>query len=68
VLLTPVAAPEHKWLSVTLAGAYVLLALASWADYRSRRTAAPPDDPAAPTWRADLSPSIAPPATNQRQG
>jgi hypothetical protein len=45
-LLIPLAAPEHKWLAATMAIVYVLLALASWADSRSRDATEPPADSA----------------------
>ena len=35
-LLIPVTDGEHRWVPIALAVVYVLLALASWADRRSR--------------------------------
>ena len=37
VALLPLCPPELRYVGWTLAATYVLLALASWADYRSRR-------------------------------
>ncbi len=38
-VLVPVTEAEHRWVPIALAIVYALLALASWADTRSRRRA-----------------------------
>ena len=40
-LLAPVTDGVHRWVPISLSVVYVLLALASWADRRSRRSAGP---------------------------
>jgi hypothetical protein len=40
-LLVPVADPEHRWVAVVLAIAYVVLATTSWLDNRSRAKVPP---------------------------
>jgi membrane protein implicated in regulation of membrane protease activity len=37
VLLLPLCPPELRWVGWTLAATFVVLAAASWADFRSRR-------------------------------
>ena len=43
LMLTPVAPREFTWLLLGLAGVYALLALASFADWKSARSARPRD-------------------------
>ena len=40
-LLAPVTDAVHRWVPVSLSVVYVLLAVASWADRRSRRSTGP---------------------------
>lgn len=43
-LMYPIADPGQRWVAVTVAVVYLVLALLSWLDFRSRRAARRDDD------------------------